>query len=74
MAVTPRRDLSGESMQHLVSRTGVSHLTLSAFSTGLKWNEEDELRVDMINGLERRAPITVEQIHAKWREARRRWS
>lgn len=34
VVVTPRRDFSGESMKHLVARTGVTHLTWRAFSSG----------------------------------------
>lgn len=160
VVVTPRRDFSGESMKHLVARTGVTHLTWRAFSSGplggarvlyawpnrerlndlwgseadaiaviewneeetaewieeaqpvqlygnrtiepergagtsepseelpngigpilehiagmaagyssgLKWNEEDKLKADMMNRPERWAPITVEQVRAKCRE------
>ena len=36
-------------------------------STGLKRNEEDKLKADMMNRPERWAPITVEQVGAKCR-------
>ena len=37
-------------------------------SSGLKWNEEDMLKADMMNRPERWVPITVEQMRAKCRE------
>ncbi|GLY58535.1 MAG: hypothetical protein ACTIME_11365 [Cellulosimicrobium funkei] len=40
----------------------------AGYSTGLKWNEEDKLRADMMNRPERWTPITVEQVRAKCRE------
>ena len=36
-------------------------------STGLKRNEEDKLKADMMNRSERWAPITVERVGAKCR-------
>lgn len=39
----------------------------AGYSTGLKWNEEDMLKADMMNRPERWAPITVEQVRAKCR-------
>ncbi|GAA4382549.1 hypothetical protein [Agromyces bauzanensis] len=40
----------------------------AGYSSGLKWNEEDKLKADMMNRPERWAPITVEQVRAKCRE------
>jgi hypothetical protein len=45
----------------------VAHMA-AGYSSGLKWNEEDKLRADMMNRPERWAPITVEQVRAKCRE------
>ena len=39
----------------------------AGYSSGLKWNEEDKLKADMMNRPERWAPITVEQVRAKCR-------
>ncbi len=39
----------------------------AGYSTGLKWNEEDKLKADMMNRPERWAPITVEQLRTKCR-------
>lgn len=39
----------------------------AGYSSGLKWNEEDKLKADMMNRPERWAPITVEQARAKCR-------
>lgn len=44
----------------------------AGYSSGLKWNEEDMLRADMMNRPERWAPITVEQVRAKCRELKMR--
>lgn len=40
----------------------------AGYSSGLKWNEEDKLKADMMNRPERWAPITVEQVRSKCRE------
>lgn len=40
----------------------------TGYSSGLKWNEEDKLKADMMNRPERWSPITVEQVRAKCRE------
>lgn len=37
----------------------------AGYSSGLKWNEEDKLKADMMNRPERWVPITVEQVRAK---------
>lgn len=44
----------------------------AGYSSGLKWNEEDKLKADMMNRPERWAPITVEQVRAKCRELKMR--
>lgn len=44
----------------------------AGYDTGLKWNEEDKLKADMMNRPERWAPVTVEQVRAKCRELRMR--
>ncbi len=40
----------------------------AGYSSGLKWNEEDKLKADMMNRPERWAEITVEQVRAKCRQ------
>ncbi|WP_125612465.1 hypothetical protein [Specibacter cremeus] len=40
----------------------------AGYSSGLKWNEEDKLKADMMNRPDRWVPITVEQVRAKCRE------
>ncbi len=40
----------------------------AGYSSGLKWNEEDKLKADMMNRPGRWMPITVEQVRAKCRE------
>lgn len=40
----------------------------AGYSTGLKWNEEDMLKADMMNRPDRWVPVTVEQIRARCRE------
>lgn len=44
----------------------------AGYDAGLKWNEEDKLKADMMNRPERWAPVTVEQVRAKCRELRMR--
>lgn len=39
----------------------------AGYSSGLKWNEEDKLKADMMNRPERWVPISVEQVRAKCR-------
>jgi hypothetical protein len=45
----------------------VAHMA-AGYSSGLKWNEEDKLRADMMNRPERWLPVTVEQVRAKCRQ------
>lgn len=40
----------------------------AGYSSGLKWNEEDKLKADMINCPERWVDVTVEQVRDKCRE------
>lgn len=40
----------------------------AGYDSGLKWNEEDKLKADMMNRPARWAPITVEQVRAKCRD------
>ncbi|GAA3287716.1 hypothetical protein [Nesterenkonia halobia] len=40
----------------------------AGYSAGLKWNEEDKLKADMMNRPDRWAPVSVEQVRAKCRE------
>lgn len=40
----------------------------SGYSSGLKWNEEDKLKADMMNRPDRWLPITPDQVRAKCRE------
>lgn len=39
----------------------------AGYSSGLKWNEEDKLKADMMNCPERWLPITADQVRAKCR-------
>ena len=39
----------------------------AGYDSGLKWNEEDKLKADMMNRPDRWEPITVEQVRAKCR-------
>ncbi|MGP5727286.1 hypothetical protein ACTXOR_16070 [Arthrobacter rhombi] len=40
----------------------------AGYDSGLKWNEEDKLKADMMNRPERWASVTVEQVRDKCRE------
>lgn len=40
----------------------------AGYTSGLKWNEEDKLKADMMNRPERWTPITVEQVRRKCRQ------
>jgi hypothetical protein len=44
----------------------------AGYSSGLKWNEEDKLKADMMNCPERWAPVTVAQVRAKCRALKMR--
>lgn len=44
----------------------------AGYSSGLKWNEKDKLKADMMNRPERWASVSVEQVRAKCRELRMR--
>lgn len=45
----------------------IAHMA-AGYSSGLKWNEEDKLKADMMNRPERWVPITVDQVRVKCRE------
>jgi hypothetical protein len=40
----------------------------AGYDSGLKWNEEDKLKADMMNSPERWASVTVQQVREKCRE------
>lgn len=40
----------------------------AGYDSGLKWNEEDKLKADMMNRPERWMPVTVEQVRARCRQ------
>ncbi|GAA2236189.1 hypothetical protein N1031_10665 [Herbiconiux moechotypicola] len=44
----------------------------AGYDSGLKWNEEDKLKADMMNCPERWVPVTVEQVRTKCRELKMR--
>ncbi|WP_240721312.1 hypothetical protein [Pseudarthrobacter sp. NamE5] len=44
----------------------------AGYDTGLKWNEEDKLKADMMNRPERWMSVTVEQVTSKCRELKMR--
>lgn len=44
----------------------------AGYDSGLKWNEEDKLKADMMNRPERWASVTVEQVRGKCRELKMR--
>lgn len=75
--VQPRADAP---VRHRANRcpTGVEGILeyiaqmAARYSSGLKWNEEDMLKADMMNRPERWASITVEQVRAKRRELQMR--
>jgi hypothetical protein len=51
--------------------TSVAHMA-AGYSSGLKWNEEDKLKADMMRRPERWAAVTVDQVRAKCRELKMR--
>lgn len=69
---SPSADGAGEPPEQLPN--GVDRILeyvagmAAGYSSGLKWNEEDKLKADMMNRPERWVPITVEQVRAKCRE------
>lgn len=44
----------------------------AGYSSGLKWNEEEKLKADMMNRPERWKPVTVEQVRIKCRALKMR--
>jgi len=69
--VAPFERKQSRSLEQL--RNGVdgilTHIARMAagYSSGLKWNEEDMLKADMMNRPERWIPMTVDQVRAKYR-------
>ncbi len=69
--ITPAEDDAREAPEPLSN--GVEEILeniaawAAGYSSGLKWNEEDKLKADMMNRPERWVPITVEQVRAKCR-------
>lgn len=49
----------------------VAHMA-AGYSSGLKWDEEDKLKADMMERPERWAPISVEQVRRKCRDLKMR--
>lgn len=69
VAPLPRESPASEPLPNGVDQI-LEHIAIMAagYSTGLKWNEEDKVKADMMNRPDRWAPITVEQVRAKCRE------
>lgn len=44
----------------------------AGYDSGLKWNEEDKLKADMMNRPERWTSVTIEQVRSKCRELKMR--
>ena len=65
VAAEPLPNGVGEILEYLAGMA-------AGYSSGLKWNEEDKLKADMMNRPERWAPVTVEQVRAKCRELKMR--
>lgn len=59
-SVEPLPNGGDENLEHIAGMA-------AGYSSGLKWNEEDMLKADMMNRPERWVPITVEQLRAKCR-------
>lgn len=65
---TPRADITLAPLPNGVDGI-LEHVAdmAAGYSSGLKWNEEDKLKADMMNRPERWASITVDQVRAKCR-------
>lgn len=63
--VEPLLNGVGEILEHMAAWA-------AGYDSGLKWNEEDKLKADMMNCPERWAPVTVAQVRAKCRELKMR--
>ena len=64
-----RDEQPSEPLPNGVERILAYVTTMAAgYATGLKWDEEDKLKADMMNRPERWAPISVEQVREKCRE------
>lgn len=82
----PVRLLPGQTMQPEVGPAPVSeplpngieefleHIArwAAGYDSGLKWNEEDKIKADMMNRPERWSSVTVEEVRAKCRELKMR--
>ena len=68
IAPSPSPDITLEPLPNGVDRI-LEHVAgmAAGYSSGLKWNEEDKLKADMMNRPERWASITVDQVRAKCR-------
>ncbi|HEY5222223.1 MAG TPA: hypothetical protein VIJ18_04110 [Microbacteriaceae bacterium] len=55
----------GEILEHIAAWA-------AGYDSGLKWNEEDKLKADMMNCPERWESVTVEQVRAKCRDLKMR--
>lgn len=66
---SPRQRVALEPLPNGVDAI-LEHIAAMAagYSSGLKWNEKDQLKADMMNRPDRWAPITVDQIRAKCRQ------
>lgn len=64
-AAEPLPNDVGEILEHIAAWA-------AGYDSGLKWNEEDKLKADMMNRPERWAPVTVEQVRVKCRELKMR--
>lgn len=68
IAPSPRSEIALEPLPNGVDRILEYVADMAAgYSSGLKWNEEDKLKADMMNRPERWASITVDQVRAKCR-------
>ena len=65
VAAEPLPNGVGEILEHIAAWA-------AGYDSGLKWNEEDKLKADMMNCPERWEPVTVEQVRAKCRELKMR--
>ncbi|MGO2746224.1 hypothetical protein [Microbacterium sp.] len=66
---SPRTEVKLEPLPNGIDEI-LEHVAAMAagYSSGLKWNEEDKLKADMMNRPERWRHVTVEQIRAKCRQ------
>lgn len=69
VAPTPRAETSLEPLPNGIDGI-LEHIAAMAagYSSGLKWNEEDKLKADMMNRPDRWRNVTVDQVRAKCRQ------